>query len=354
MKIADQTAGADGCASVNLKHLRRLTDETGLLQHATYSVPRRSEGYSADDNARGLLLMSRLAAAGGEDVVVDLATVYLSFLQYAQTERGHFHNFMSYDRQWLDTPSSEDCQGRCLWALAELLSSPLPDHVRHSAEEMLTRGIGQFDTIYSPRATSSFLLAAEALAATGRLERMDTLAHEAADRLLGKFRGVADDTWVWFEHYLTYANARLPHAMFAAYHLFRQEEYLDAARRSLDFLIRETVHDGCLVPVGNNGWYPRGGTKAEFDQQPIEVVAMVEAALAAHRATGQAHYADVAALSGRWFTGGNCLGVAMADSQRGSCRDGLAPGGANQNEGAESTLAFLISQQALDKAGLSW
>jgi len=336
-----------------LTHLTRLTDDTGLLQHAYYGMPRRSEGYSSDDNARGLLLMARAAAGWPDNRPVDLATVYLSFLEHAQDARGHFRNFMSYDRRWSDTPSSDDCQGRCVWALAELMASPLPENLRTPARELFIRGLKQFETIYSPRATAFLLLAAESLRDAGRVGQADDLAHAAADRLLGMFRGVANDTWVWFEHCMTYGNARLPQALFAAHRLFEPPEYLEAARRSFDFLIRETVRDGILVPVGNDGWYPRGGTKAEFDQQPIEVMAMVEAALAAHRATGEARYRQVAALSGRWFSGGNCLGRPVADPEQGGCHDGLRPDGVNQNQGAESTLAFLISRQALSRSGLS-
>jgi len=336
-----------------LTHLKRLTDDTGLIQHAYYGMPRRSEGYSADDNARGLMLMARRFTAAPDDQLVDLATIYLSFLSDAQNERGHFRNFMNYDRRWSDTPSSEDCQGRCLWALAEVMASGLPENLGTPAGELLIRGLGQFEVIYAPRATAFFLLAAESLPDAACREAVDRLALAAAERLFAMFNAVANSDWVWFEHYMTYANARLPHAMFAAARLFRRADFLDAGRRSLDFLIRQTARDGRLHPIGNRGWYPRGGTKAEFDQQPIEAMATVEAALAAHRATGDRRYADTAALAGRWFTGGNCLGVEVADAARGSCHDGLGPEGVNQNEGAESTLAYLISRQALEDSPLS-
>jgi len=335
-----------------LTHLMRLTDDTGLLQHAYYGMPRRSEGYSADDNARGLMLMARRFTAAPEDRLVDLATIYVSFLSDAQDARGHFRNFMNYDRRWSDTPSSEDCQGRCLWALAEVMASRLPENLRTPAGELLTRGLGQFEVIYAPRATAFFLLAVGALPDADRQEAAERLARAAAERLFAMFNAVANSDWVWFEHYMTYANARLPHAMFATARLFGRPDYLDAGRRALDFLIRETIRDSRLHPVGNRGWYPRGGAMAEFDQQPIEAMAMVEAALAAHRATGDRRYADAAALAGRWFTGGNCLGVDVADTKRGSCHDGLGPDGVNRNQGAESTLAFLISHQALEDSGL--
>lgn len=337
----------------SLQHLKQLTDATGLLQHAHYGVPRRTEGYSADDNARGLILMARRYADAPDDDLLDLATVYLSFLDHAQDSRGHFRNFMDYDRQWSDLPASDDCHARCLWALGEVLDSPLPDHLRQPAHEMFDRGVGQFEMAAPPRSTAFFLMAAERVWNVRRDDQLQRLAHAAADRLLGWFHGVADDAWSWFEHYLTYANARLPHGLLAAYAVLRRPECLEAARKSLDFLIRETVADGVLEPVGNHGWYPRGGAKARFDQQPIEAMTMVEACLAAHRATGESPYADVARLAHDWFLGKNCHGLRLADPQRGSCHDGLKPDGTNANEGAESTLAFLISQQALDKSPTS-
>ncbi|NIA21777.1 MAG: glycosyltransferase [Anaerolineaceae bacterium] len=339
----------------SLKHLIRLTDETGLIQHAYYGIPRRRDGYSADDNARALILVAREFAGRPTDQLLDLATRYLAFLQHGLTDQGIFRNIMNYDRRWADLPAGDDCQGRCLWALGEMLNSPLPRPLHMAAEEMLQRAMAAYRLSTWPRTLAFYLLAFEQLA---RLDdnggrRWRNLAARAAERLAESLETHSDDGWTWFEDTMTYANARLPHALLAAGRTLDNADYLKAAERALEFLIRETVRDGMLVPVGTRGWYPRGGPKAEFDQQPIEAMAMVEAALAFLEVTGRRQYAEIARTCGRWFLGDNVARVALADPERGSCHDGLHADRVNENEGAESTLAFLISQQALAKHDLS-
>ncbi len=342
-------------SSLSLQHLVRLTDETGLIQHAYYGIPRRGDGYSADDNARALILVAREFAAQPTDHLVDLATRYLAFLEHGQTADGIFRNIMHYDRRWADEPAGDDCQGRCLWALGELLNSPMPRPLHQAAQEMLERAMAAYQLSSWPRTLAFSLLAFEQMA---RLDdndgrRWHHLTVKAADRLIECLETQSGEGWTWFEDTMTYANARLPHGLLAAGRTLDSKDHLEAAERSLEFLIRETVRDGMLIPVGTQGWYPRGGPKAEFDQQPIEAMAMVEAALAAFDITGRRQYADIAQTSGRWFLGDNILQLAVADPDRGSCHDGLHADRVNENEGAESTLAFLISHQALVKHGLS-
>lgn len=337
----------------NLTHLMRLTDDTGLLQHACYSVPRRSEGYASDDNARALVLVARLYADAPDKPLADLASRYLSFLEHAQDERGHFNNFMSYDRRWIDVEASMDCQGRCVWALAEVSRSPLPECLRETAWRMLWKSVEMPGLAACPRGTALYLMALEQAVAVDRHRRLLELARKAADRLIYWFEATADDSWQWFEDIVAYDAGRLPHGLLAAAATLDDPKALAVGRQALDFLARHTVRDGVLVPVGNNGWFRRGGAKADFDQQPIEVAATVEAALAAWRATGETAYADLARTANRWFLGDNCVGLPLADAARGSCCDGLQPRGVNRNEGAESTLSYLMAKQAMEKSGLS-
>lgn len=341
-------------SSIALTHLRRLSDDTGLLQHACYAVPRRHEGYSADDNARALILMAREAADAPDDPhLVDLASVYLTYLEHAQDARGVFRNFMTYDRRWAALPSSADCQGRCLWALAEASASSLPESLRETAWQMLLAGIEHPGLTSYPRTTAFYLLALEQAATVADDGHFNALAGVAADRLLEWFRLSGKGPWQWFEDVITYAAGRLPHGLLAATTILGRDDLRAAGLATLEFLIGETIVDDLFVPVGNRGWYPRGATKAAFDQQPIEAMAMVEVLLAALRATGESRYAHLAQVSGRWFTGNNIGSRPLADPERGSCYDGLAPEDVNCNQGAESTLAWLITQQALDSAGLS-
>ena len=341
-------------SSISLTHLCRLTDDSGLIQHAGYAVPRRDEGYSADDNARALILMAREAAdAPGDERIVDLATVYLAYLEHAQDARGTFRNFMTYDRRWATLPSSADCQGRCLWSLAEASASSLPECLRETAWQMLLAAVDHPELTSYPRTAAFYLLALEQAATVADGGRFDALAGVAADQLLDWFRLSSEGSWQWFEDVITYAAGRLPHGLLAAATILGRDDLRDAGLAALEFLIGKTIVDDVFVPVGNRGWYPRGATKAEFDQQPIEAMAMVEVLLAALRATGELRYARLAQVSGRWFTGGNVGNRSLADPGRGSCYDGLTPEDVNRNQGAESTLAWLLTRQALDTAGLS-
>ncbi|MBN2583167.1 MAG: hypothetical protein JXL80_08865 [Planctomycetes bacterium] len=338
---------------LSLQHLVRLTDETGLIQHAYYGIPRRRDGYSADDNARALILVARQYAVEPREQLVDLATIYLSYLQHGQMDNGMFRNFLDYDQHWADLPTGDDCQGRCLWALAELLASTMPASLKSAAAEMLDRALGWFRPERPLHSLAFALLGFDALSRRGDGDRWHDRMAPAADRLAGALDGASANGWTWFDDTMTYANGRLPHAMLAAARMLGRDRYLEAGRKSLDFLIRVTVQDDMLVPVGTDGWYPQGGVKARFDQQPIEAMALIEAALAAWTILNETRYLDVARTCGRWFVGHNCLGKPLADIEEGSCCDGLTPYGPNANQGAESTLSLLISRQALAKYDLN-
>ena len=254
---------------------------------------------------------------------------------------------MLYDRTWAGLPAGEDCQGRCIWALAETLDSPMPEHIRRPVWEMFERSLPILDKMHYLRSMCFVLLAMECICHVRDEARFRHIAARAAHTMVEWWERHSDEPWQWFEDQLTYANARLPHAMFAAYRLLGDRKHLELGRRSIDFLISKTTSGDCFDPVGTNGWYPRDGKKAQFDQQPIEAMATSAAAIAAYVATGDKHYVDVAAQCGRWFLGGNVLGAPLADVLRGSCHDGLNEQGPNANEGAESTLSYLLTMQTL-------
>lgn len=334
--------------AIRLRHLRRMTDDTGLIQHAYYGVPRRDEGYSADDNARALILVARLFDADRpDDHLIELAATYLAFLQHAQGDGGLFWNFMHYNRTWLDVPAGEDCQARCLWATAEVRASALPDDLRLAAWDLFRHAVENVHLVHHPRAQALTLLA---LHTAARVDEPGTHQRAAADltqNLLDRLLEFSDGDWTWFDDRVVYDNARLPHGLLAAGELLERDDLVRAGLRALEFLTRATMRDGMFHPVGNRGWYPRGGRPAEFDQQPIEAQAMAEAALDAWRLSGKPRWRDVALAAGRWFLGANALGEPLADPATGSCRDGLMPEGVNGNCGAESTLAWLATAHAL-------
>jgi hypothetical protein len=328
---------------VVLDHLDRMTDSTGLIQHAIYSIPRRESGYTTDDNARALRLCARLWGQHREPRMLDRLTVYLSFLEHARGVGRGFHNFLSYDRHWLDAEGCGDSQGQTVRALAEVLGSSLPDDYLAVARELIETALPTLADLRSLRAQAYVILAYGHLwaAGVGDIEPLEGVAWSAAQRLLECYHRAERPGWQWFESRMTYANAVLPHALFVAAKRWPNEDFLDIARTAFDFLDQKTTAKGVFWPVGNEGWHPRGEEKALYDQQPVEAVTMVEAALAAWELLGGEVYLDVFRRAHDWFLGRNSLNLPLADSRSGACCDGLCASGVNRNQGAESTLAWL-------------
>jgi hypothetical protein len=349
---------------VVLDHLDRMTDSTGLIQHAIYSIPRRESGYTADDNARALRLCVRLWDRHPEPRMLDRLTVYLGFLEHARGVGRGFHNFLGYDRHWLDSEGCGDSQGQTVRALAEVLASRLPDGYRALARELIETALPTLADLRSLRAQAYVVLAYGCLWA-GRvddIEPLEGVAWSAAQRLVECYQRSVRPQWQWFESRMTYANAVLPHALFVAAQRWPKEAFLEIAQTSFAFLDRATTaplpsllagedrtedranEESIFWPVGNDGWYAHGEEKALYDQQPVEAVMMADAARAAFDAVGDEKYLAVARRANDWFHGRNSLGQPLADARWGACCDGLLPCGVNRNQGAESTLAYLWAE----------
>ncbi len=328
---------------LKLDHLHRLTDDVGIIQHAIYSVPDRRHGYSLDDNARALIVALKHHRLSGEVESLDLAYKYLSFVRHAQLPGGRFHNFLTYDRRWLEEEGSEDSYGRALWSLGYAMASDMASELAAAARDIFDAALPWLDSLRSPRARAFALL--------GLHWRYQISAHKddlrylrrQADSLVQNYRDTAQNDWQWYEEYLTYCNGKLPQALLVAYQDTKAEEYLATGCRSLDFLLEILFVNGRLELIGQGGWYPRKGPRAFFDQQPIDAEATVELCLEAYRVTGKARYYDLAFRAFEWFLGRNRLGLVLYDSNTGGCYDGLEPNGVNQNQGAESTISYLLS-----------
>lgn len=351
-----------------LEHLRRMTDDTGLIQHAIGPVPNRKLGYTTDDNARALLV-ALLAWQQGDQGARILADTYLAFLAYAQEPDGSFHNLFAYDRRPLEEEPSEDCQGRALWALAAAARAWGGTPAGTVAIRLFDQGLDAFARPAYPRGQAQLILAGATLLdpeggpsltdapltlPENLLQRVRSALILAATDLVLRYRHESGQGWYWFEPVMTYDCALLPAALFWAYRVTGSGEYLQVARESLEFFAGATVRNGTFWPVGNRGWYPRGGQPAEFDQQPLEAAALAVAAVAAQRATGQKGWRELGLIADHWFLGRNALGVPLYDPRTGGCRDGLSPDGVNENQGAESTLAFLLSRLILEGERERW
>jgi glycosyltransferase involved in cell wall biosynthesis len=332
---------------LKLSHLWRMTDSTGVFQHAVYGVPNFAEGYCTDDNARAFILAVLLGELGEEpERARAAATTCAAFLHHAfdaQTKR--FHNHMSFDRRWLDEQGSEDCQGRALWALGTAVGRSPFRSFQMMAGQLFARALPALTEFTSPRAWAFGLIGIHEY-----LRRLsgDSLVNQTREtltcRLMELFANNAKPEWRWFEDELSYDNAKLAHALILSGHATGQtqvfERGLDALRWLNELQISEKGH---FRPVGSNGFYRRGGTRANFDQQPIEAQAMVSACLEAYRATSDVWWYEQAQRAFDWFIGWNDLGLELYSPESGGCGDGLHVDRVNGNQGAESTLAFLLS-----------
>jgi glycosyltransferase involved in cell wall biosynthesis len=339
----------DRLPTIKLDHLYRMTDHTGMVEHAVFVVPNYPEGYSTDDNARALIVTTLLEEIGVHAPAnsADLASRYLAFLWHAfdpATKR--FRNSLTYECQWHEVEGSEDSHGRAVWGLGTVLGRSKNAGLRGAAGRMFELAVPAAVEFRSPRACAFALL--------GLQEYLDSFpgdraalgaSDELANRLLNTYRAHRTDDWKWFENGLAYSNARLPQALIRAGARAGNEEMVAAGLEALDWLatLQRCEVKGHFVPIGSQGFYSKTTEKARFDQQPVEACAEVSACLQAYRATGKGRWRKEAWCAFNWFLGDNDLQIALYDPATGGCRDGLHPDRANENQGAESTLSFLMA-----------
>jgi hypothetical protein len=329
----------------NLGHLHRMTDSTGMFQHAIYEVPDFSQGYCTDDNARAFILAVLLDEMGEDPAGMRaLSTSAAAFLQYAfEPKFGRFHNHLSFDRRWLDDPGSEDCHGRALWALGTAVGRSA--NFRMISGALFARSLPVLAKFTSPRAWAFSLIGIDEY-----LRRItgDCKAKQAremlADRLMRLFAAVSEPDWRWFEDRLAYDNAKLSHALIVTGRATGENAVLECGLDSLNWLTAmQTSEQGHFRPIGSNGFHCRGGGRAHFDQQPLEAQATVSACLEAYRATSDAKWLERSQVAFDWFFGRNDLGLELYSPENGGCADGLHSDRINANQGAESSLSFLLS-----------
>ena len=351
----------DQLPELNLNHVNTLTDDTGMLQHAIFTIPNRAEGYTIDDNARGLIFTVLLAQFGngnGNDkdkdrfgqtnsAAPDFSRRYLSFLEHAfNPSNGRFRNFLSYDRRWNEPAGSEDCHGRALWSLGTVLGRSGDQGLRSAAGRLFEFSLPAALESYSPRAAAYTLLGIQEYLNSYPGDRdAQKIRSVLSRRLLEMYASIRRPDWQWFEDVVAYGNARLPQAMLVVGSVSSDDRMVSCGLEALDWLLKaqhcETDHH--FVPIGSQGFYHQGGEKARFDQQPVEAAGAVSACLEAYRITGDGRWRSEAWSAFNWFLGDNDLQLPLYDSATGGCRDGLHPERANQNQGAESTLSFLMA-----------
>jgi glycosyltransferase involved in cell wall biosynthesis len=344
------TEPVDVLPALNTAHLTAMTDDTGMFQHAIFTVPNSLEGYTTDDNARALIVSILLE---GGAVLPDgvtrtaLSHRYLAFLWLAfNADSGRFRNFLGYDRRWLETVGSDDSHGRALWSLGKVLGHSCDPGLRGAAGRLFEAAVPAALSATSPRAWAYSILGLQAYLDWFPGDRaVQGARNTLAKRLLDIYERSHTENWKWFEKSLSYANARLPQALILAGSRSNNQRMSEVGIESLKWLVdqQRCNGDGVFVPIGSNGFFLEGKEKARFDQQPIEACATVSACLEAYNFTKHPEWRENARFAFLWFLGKNDLQAPLYDPTTGGCRDGLHPDRVNENQGAESTLSFLMA-----------
>ncbi len=325
IKTLDEQPGQ--LPELKLDHLFRMSDSTGMFQHASFTVPNFAEGYCTDDNARALALAMMLQNLGcGSEELNAHAATYAAFLNHAfDRKRGRFRNFMSFDRRWLEAIGSEDCQGHALWALGLCVAQSGQGSFQMLAAQLFEQALPVAADFASPRAWAFTLIGIdEYLKRFSGDRRASQIRESLTTRLMQSYGDTATEDWHWFEEVVSYANARLPHALILSGHRLNAAPLLETGLKALRWLVREqTSPVGAFRPIGSNGFFRRGQERAQFDQQPIEAQATISACIAAYQATNDMGWVAEARRAFEWFLGRNDLGLALYDAGTGGCRDGL-------------------------------
>lgn len=344
-KVGKQIIDPDMMPAFSLTHIQRLTDDTGIVQHAKYGIPNLKEGYCLDDNSRALILSILAYQQNKSKVALELLPIYLSFIQYMQCDDGNFRNFLSFKREYLDEVGSEDSFGRTIWSLGYLISNAPNNSYREFAKDLFLKSAPHFKNLTHLRGIANTIIGlSKYLEAHPYDEHIKAQMNLLVAPLIASYKSHKTDNWQWFEEKMTYDNGILPLALFCHYEMSKDQESLDIALESMEFLSQKTLLYGYLTPVGNDGWlYKDGPEMALYDQQAIETMAMVLMYFKAYEITQDLIYIKQMYLCYQWFLGENSLHLPLYDHETKGCGDGLQPHGVNRNQGAESTLAYWIS-----------
>ena len=333
----------------NFRHLHEMTNETGIFQHAKYNIPNLKEGYCIDDNSRALIMTLMARKYIKDEKLLSYMTCYLGFIHYMQKPDGSFHNMLKYNFEYIPENDSEDAFGRTLWALGNLAGSTLTDSElnghRKLAEEMFIRTLPEIDKLKSLRGKANSIIGLSLYAGNDKSKHkiVSALVNKQANDLTDAFLLNSSDNWHWFENILTYDNGILPLSLLYAYNVTKNNKYSDVAKSSFHFLEKHTLINDIFMPVGNISWFHINKKKYVFDQQPIEAMSMIMSSLMLYKLTGDKEYLNKLFKIYLWFLGHNVQHKSLYDPRTGACYDGLTQSGVNENQGAESLLAYWLS-----------
>lgn len=333
---------------IKLNHLIRLTDKFGIFQFVNYTKPDETDGYTLDDNARAMIVCCMHYDKFKDDSQLRLIRIYLDFIRYIQQDDGRLFNFVDYNRKINLEHWTDDAHGRALWALGFLISTEsLPQELKDKASQIFTKALDIAKNIKSPRAAAFIILGLYFYNKAKPDPEVVLTIKMLAEYLVDLYNKFSTEKWQWFETYLTYSNSKLPESLFYAYLATKDEKYLQIAKSTLNFLISLTFENSRFAPIGQDGWYFKDGNKAHFDQQPVDTASMVQTLVLAKEITGEENYVKNAIIAFQWFLGNNVLKQMVYDEHTGGCHDGVGKSSINLNQGAESTISYLMARLSL-------
>jgi glycosyltransferase involved in cell wall biosynthesis len=330
---------------IDTSHLIRLTDNFGLIQFAIQADPDENSGYTLDDNARAILVCTKHYEKFREFKQLDLIRTYLNYIKYVQKRDGKLYNFVGKDKSIKKDQWSEDAHARAIWALGYMISSPnIPDDFKREAEIIIRKAIAASDEISSPRSLSFMIQGLYFYNKVANSARIRKYIEKLANDLVSLYKNSSSPEWKWFEPYMSYANSKLPEALLYAYLSTGKRDYLDFGLESLNFLLSKTFDNEIFVPIGQRGWYFKDGQKEKYDQQPIEASYTIQSLILAYKISRDEKYKKYALEAFQWFVGKNTLNQVVYDSTTGGCYDGIGENAINLNQGAESTISYLMAR----------
>ena len=333
---------------LNLSHFKRLTDDTGIIQHAKYGIPNLKEGYCLDDNARALLASLIIYTRTKNKEALNLMPIYFSYLHYMQNIKGTFRNFMSFDRKFLDEEGSEDSFGRAIWAIGYMIRYSPNDAYHQLGSEIFEKAYSNFEKLSSVRGIANTLIGITHYVLRFQSdEKVIKLMETLSLKLVEQYNKHRDKDWHWFEDILTYDNGVIPLALFHSYQIVDNPLILKVADESMKFLEGVTMKHGYFAPVGSNGWYPKNGECAKYAQQATDTMIMILLYFKVFQIKKRKKDLKNMFQCFTWFLGENDLRIPLYDHETNGCCDGLESFGVNRNQGAESTLAYLISNMSM-------
>jgi len=347
VKLREETT--EKFPTIKLNYLKNLTDNLGCIQFAKLSIPDKSSGYTVDDNSRALIATTLHNNLFKSEHSLNLTRTYLNFLKFAQNKDGNFKNNFKNENEFQD-PYSEDAFGRALWSLGYTINKNDDAEIIKKARKIFTNSLRLIEELNSPRAKAFSILGLCHYSKKYKKQENISKIKKLADSLVKLYEIESTEDWQWFEHQLTYSNSKLTEALFLAYDITKDDRYLNVAEKTLEFLSNLTFVEEVLHPIGQEGWCNRNGQRAFFDQQPVDASSMVQTYLSAYNSTKNKDYYTKAVLAFNWFLGKNHLKQTIYDEKTGGCYDGLSKNYINLNEGAESTVSYLIARLMLEEA----